>query len=285
MILLATAAIVLLQACGTRGTVEEPGPVGAAGRGQRYGATAVVLESEDHGPSLCLGAVADSLPPQCGDVPITNWRWDRVPGEEQYGTTIWGEYDVTGTYDGTSFAVESATKGSGDPGQGGSVDAIETPCPEPPGGWFAPDPTRASGRDLESATRAGRAEPDFAGLWVHYQGWADADAPLETRGMVLNVAFIGAIERHEAALRERWGGALCISRHPRTYRELVRIQSDLSPDVKSNLGLHVLVSGIDEVHNAVELTVVTIDDQTREALSLRYGEESVRVWAALRPIA
>lgn len=54
---------------------------------------------------LCLGAVAESYPPQCGGVPIANWTWDGIDGSESSGDTTWGAYAVQGTYDGEEFAV------------------------------------------------------------------------------------------------------------------------------------------------------------------------------------
>ncbi|MGN8551822.1 UNVERIFIED_CONTAM: hypothetical protein OHV15_04450 [Microbacterium sp. SLM126] len=54
---------------------------------------------------LCLGAVAESYPPQCGGIPITNWTWDGIDGSETSGDTTWGAYAVQGTYDGEEFTV------------------------------------------------------------------------------------------------------------------------------------------------------------------------------------
>jgi hypothetical protein len=54
---------------------------------------------------LCLGAIAESYPPQCGGVPIENWSWDGIDGSETSGDVTWGSYAVQGTYDGESFTV------------------------------------------------------------------------------------------------------------------------------------------------------------------------------------
>lgn len=54
---------------------------------------------------LCLGAIAESYPPQCGGVPIENWTWEGVDGAETSGETTWGSYAVQGTYDGETFVV------------------------------------------------------------------------------------------------------------------------------------------------------------------------------------
>ena len=54
---------------------------------------------------LCLGAVAESYPPQCSGMPITNWTWEGIDGFETSGDTTWGSYAVQGTYDGDAFTV------------------------------------------------------------------------------------------------------------------------------------------------------------------------------------
>jgi hypothetical protein len=54
---------------------------------------------------LCLGAIAESYPPQCSGIPIENWTWDDVEGSETSGDVRWGAYAVRGTYDGETFGV------------------------------------------------------------------------------------------------------------------------------------------------------------------------------------
>ena len=54
---------------------------------------------------FCLGAVAESYPPQCTGIPMIGWSWDGVDGSEQVDDVRWGAYAVTGAYDGESFTV------------------------------------------------------------------------------------------------------------------------------------------------------------------------------------
>lgn len=49
---------------------------------------------------LCLGAIAESYPPQCSGVPLDGWSWDGVEGSESSGQTTWGAYAVSATFDG-----------------------------------------------------------------------------------------------------------------------------------------------------------------------------------------
>ncbi|MET0735456.1 MAG: hypothetical protein ABWY55_07420 [Microbacterium sp.] len=57
---------------------------------------------------LCLGAIAESYPPQCSGIPITNWSWEGVDGSENSGDVTWGAYAVQGTWDGAEFTVTEA---------------------------------------------------------------------------------------------------------------------------------------------------------------------------------
>lgn len=64
-----------------------------------------VLQLEGEAASLCLGAVAESYPPQCSGPEIVGWDWAAVDGEESAGSTTWGTYAVQGTWDGERITV------------------------------------------------------------------------------------------------------------------------------------------------------------------------------------
>jgi hypothetical protein len=100
------AVIPLLLAGCAAGDPAGRSPAQTAGaQPRRYQTTATVLESREHGPELCMGIVLTSSPPQCGGVPITNWRWDQVEDHQAAAGTTWGYYHLVGTYDGASFTV------------------------------------------------------------------------------------------------------------------------------------------------------------------------------------
>jgi hypothetical protein len=285
--LLVAVPLLLLAGCAaTTPAGDRPGRTAGAGE-RRYQTTGTVLQSRGHGPELCLGAVLDSFPPQCGGLPIPNWRWDRVGGHQTASGTTWGAYRLVGTYDGRSFTVahaepapparrpSAAERFAGEP---------KSPCPEPSGGWPVPDPARRSERYIDPVSQAARAEPDFAGLWVSYlepMGHNVAEDPGE---FVLNVAFTGDLERHRAELRPLWGGRLCVTRQQRTYRQLRRIQDELQGEVGRQLGLRVLSTGIREDANAVSLEVVVLDPPARRAIDARYGAGAVEATAMLVPV-
>lgn len=282
------AIALLLAGCAARGPGGGAPAQTVGARERRYQATSTVLQSPDHGPELCLGVVLDSFPPQCGGVPIPNWRWDQVEGEQTAGGTTWGRYRLVGSYDGASFTVirvDLAPPVSRPSAEERFKDGPKPACVEPEGGWELPDPARRSERYLGPVDRLARAAPDFAGLWLSYLAPMGGNVAEDPGEFVLNVAFTGDLARHQAELRPRWGGRLCVTRQQRSYRQLLGIQRELQGDVGAELGLRVLGTGIRESANAVTLMVVVLEEGAREALDARYGAGVVQATAVLTPVA
>lgn len=118
----AIAAVLLLAACGGAGrAVDDTNPgssssgppkpteIPAADGPVRTRSLATVMDAG--GPELCLGPVAESYPPQCGGPPIANWDWSAGYTHQAFdrqGDIRWGQFAVTGTFDGSSFEVTDA---------------------------------------------------------------------------------------------------------------------------------------------------------------------------------
>jgi len=140
---------------------------------------------------LCLGAVAESYPPQCSGIPMDIWSWDNIEGSETSGDVTWGAYAVQGTYDGKAFSVT----------QPPVMLALYDPMP-------FPDPTGGKAGNGDDDTLAGIQEelPDLLGddylssypengyLWVDVV-WDDgtlqdaADADYGDRVVVIRSAM------------------------------------------------------------------------------------------------
>lgn len=68
-----------------------------------------VIDTGDGPPELCLGAVAESDPPQCDGPQLRGWDWSDHDGlYEQTGDVRWGQFVVTGTFDGSAMTVIKA---------------------------------------------------------------------------------------------------------------------------------------------------------------------------------
>jgi hypothetical protein len=236
----------------------------------------MVLEANGKEPVFCLGAVLDSLPPQCGGPRLVGWDWDFIDNKETARGTTWGDAAITGHYREGTFDVVDA----GIPDYPPFEDhPIETLCDDPDGGWQS-EGDRDSDRDRDRALRYARSQPEHAGAWVDY---LEEPAEFEDTPYVLNVAFTGDIERHESALRELWEGPLCVVSFERSLGELMDIQNELSGDVGKEMGLEVLTSAASENRNVVEISVVIATPEMLDALEKRYGPSVVEVDARLRP--
>jgi hypothetical protein len=67
-----------------------------------------VIDAGD-GPRMCLGPVAESWPPQCSGPVVRGWRWSDHRGTfERRGPVRWGQYALTGRWDGTTFTCAGA---------------------------------------------------------------------------------------------------------------------------------------------------------------------------------
>ncbi|MBA3956217.1 MAG: hypothetical protein H0X58_06090, partial [Acidimicrobiia bacterium] len=97
--------------------------------------------------------------------------------------------------------------------------------------------------------------PGFAGLWIDQsinpasgQGNPEEDAVNDPTKLILNVRFTQDLEGVEAALREVWGGALCVSPADRSLADLQAIQAEVSE-------ADVTMSSINQTANTVEVQV------------------------------
>jgi hypothetical protein len=263
---------------GSTGAAEEPTPtVSTQGPEQLYEADAFVLESERHGPMLCLGGMLTSLPPQCGNVPVVNWDWDAVGGEERLDGTTWGAYHVVGTFDGETFAVVRT----------GPYEATwrpepvyESPCPEPEGGWVA-DPDRHSQNEDSRADAYARSQPDYVVSFVDHFG----EEPTEWSPVVFVAVFTGGSERHEAEIRKVWNGPLCVvERDTATDRELRRIRREAEASLPE-LGLQMVGSSTEGVPPRVVIDVVADPGGAGQAgFDARFGPGIVQLFPLLRPV-
>lgn len=240
-----------------------------------------------HGPMLCLGAMAMSYPPQCGDVPIANWDWDAVEGEETASGASWGQYHVVGTYDGETFTVTGVGPSRDNPPQFGSEVDFSSPCPEPAGGWVLPDPNETLQQDASGANAYAQRQPDVVSSWVtHFDPSNPDDTELaEFDPVIFNAVFTGDVERHEAEIRKRWPGPLCIIEgEGPTKRELTRIRTEAEEYVNGELGLQMLGSSTGGVEPVIEIGVVADPEGAGQAALDARWPGLVRLFPALRPV-
>jgi hypothetical protein len=213
--------------------------------GQRYAISTIVISGRGHGPQLCAGPIAQSRPPLCGGPAVEPWDWDSVTGEDSVRDVTWGSFSLVGTYDGTTFHLVSP------PGPAAS----RTPSPEPGPACAAPVGKAGSLSDEDAAALSSyvEADPEYAGIW-----WSEPG--------VENAAFTGSVDRHRADLASRWDVPLCVVGAERTYAALERLSDEIGRGhaTAEAAGVHLLSWGAEPRKNAVHVTVLVLDDATRQ---------------------
>ena len=247
--------------------------------GGEYRTSGTVIDKGEGRPELCIGGVADSYPPQCSGIPLIDWNWSDVEGEETSGQVSWGDYEITGRYDGKSLTVLEVGPPASPPPE--SENPFESPCEEPPGGWEIPDPERTRESDWRLTIKAAEQATDSSGAWIDYLG---KEEPTEfgKNPVMLNLAFTGDLDDHEAEARTTWGGALCVAEFERTFDRLREIQDEFGDT--NEFGLEITYTDVNVMENVVQIGVVVIGPATLERIDERYGEGTVEVEAMLEPV-
>lgn len=241
-----------------------------------------ILGKSDEPPMLCLGGVAESLPPQCDGPELQGFDWaDHRGGYDEASGVRWGEFAVTGRFDGKRFEVTRVVeKADFVPPEldGGSRPDFSTRCPEPAGGWRVLDPDKTTQETVEATFAAAERLPGYSYSWVDHSR-IDPDLPPESpeandpRLLILNVRVTEDPDGAETALRETWGGALCVTKAQRTLQELQEIQQEVN-DLPG-----MLTSG--QVFDSVEVGVIYDDGSLQRWADATYGEGVVQVIPAL----
>jgi hypothetical protein len=276
------AAVAVLAGCAAAPADPTQSGGGTRDEPQRYAAVAMVLESPEHDPQLCLGGVLESLPPQCGGPDVVGWDWAAVEDEESMNGTTWGTWRVVGTWDGEALTLTEPPAQpplQRLPGED-MGEHFATPCPTPDGGWPVEEPSTATEEGFAAATAYAEAQPEVGGVWVDAQAELAPPRPDLAQPAVLNVTFVSDLARHERELRARYGGPLCVSAAERTKAALQRLQGEL----QEALGDAVLSTGEDVVDGTVSVDVVVADEEVLARVRALDPDGIVRVHGALEPV-
>ena len=302
-LLAALAALVLAgSSCGTEGSgtgSPAPGHPGSAAARPAHVPAApgevttrypVTVLDDGDGAELCVGGVADSLPPQCGGPRLVGWDWADHAGDFETRSGVrWGDFLVTGTFDGTSLTPTEVVPGDqvDPPAPQDDQDRFATPCPEPEGGWRVLDPGKTTQATQDRTFEAAQRLEGYAYSWVDqsinpvWDDWQDGTATdSETEQslndptlLIINVKVTGDPVAAERTLRETWGGSLCVTQAQHTQKELMAIADDLF-DLPGSLG-----GGPED--DWVDFEVLYDDGSYQAWADATYGAGTVVVTSAL----
>ena len=259
---------------------DHPGPFEASG---------FVLQDGSHGPQLCVGAVATSLPPQCGGPDLIGFDFSSLPAgsHESVLQSRYGSFVVTGVPQGGAIRLTAPARPAGPEERPGAPEpSFATPCPEPAGGWRPLDAARTTEEALQAASARAEAVPGYALLWIDQPAPTPeelaAGAGNDPLRYVLNVSTTGDLAEMESAVRAVWGGASCISAAAHSAVELTSARDALDgPDV----GLALLDLQLDPLAGQVTATALLAREADQRRLDERFGTGLVRLSSVLRPPA
>jgi hypothetical protein len=260
--------LALVGACTDDGTKVDTGS--PSDRSQVYEGDLTVLESPDHGPELC-DAVADSLPPQCGGLPVSGWDWSAVDAESANGTT-WGSYHVVGTFDGETFTLTEPPR---EPQPGGYEEPDFSPgCDEP----TVIDPGHGQAEWDEMSSLSADGIPGTVGAWIS-RPEAGGDGTFSASVVVEP----GRAEDATTFIRQAYGGPLCVIERDLHRADIERIQQELHDD-EAVAAIHSTGSSYDLIRGVFEVYVWVDDDAARDYARDRWGDV-VRLEGILQPVS
>ncbi|WP_380156304.1 hypothetical protein [Kineococcus sp. R86509] len=300
-------AVLLVSACGQQASAPgDPSPSGRPAPGTSdvarpdlvpdehpgpFEATGFVLQDESHGPQLCVGGIAMSLPPQCGGPDLMGWDFASLPAGsyESVLQSRYGSFVITGTPQGDAIRLTAPARPASpadlEDQTRGPEPSFTSPCPEPVGGWQPLDPARTTEEALQAASVRAEAVSGYGLLWIDQPtvtpeelgaGSETANDPLR---YVLNVSTTGDLAEMESAVRAVWGGALCVSAAAHSAAELTSVRDALDgPEAL----LPLLDLQLDQLAGQVTATALLAREGDQRRLDEQYGAGVVRLGSVLR---
>ena len=231
---------------------------------------------DDDGPEICPGGVMDSLPPQCAGVPLDLFDWEEVTGYEEAAGVRWADLTLVGTLSDGFFRLTQPPTSPQWPPEIPSTP-VPLPCDEPEGGWQVTNPSTAD--NLSAAVRYAQSQSEFMGNWNY-------------RNMVKVFTFTGNLEQHGAALRDIYGGPLCVSLADRSLAELQAIRTQVKEAIVSDeaagVGIHLLDGQygdtIDVILGTVEFYVLAVEPGADDWLSRHFDSGVVKLHSLLQRV-
>lgn len=259
----------------TRPRATGPGPTGEPG--QVYGTFGTILQEPGGDPMLCVGGVAESYPPQCGGPVLVGLDWSDVTDREEASGVTWGTGWAVGTYDGTQVTLTRPV--SADPPEGlperedPYATDFSTLCEDPyeqgDAAFATESPEGMAGQ--EALIRQAEGLDGYVTLY------------LSPDQQVFNVVVNQDAPAAREALREVWGGGLCVAEQDAPTEQDSRAAQEELAELWEPLGLlGVGTSGVDG-RLIVDVTVAdpATVQQIHEAVSPWLDPDDVVVVPAL----
>lgn len=286
----ASGLAISLSACGSATAPEVADTPEAAGpdvvvvdpQAQLVAHGMLMQSAPDRPVEICVGGVAQSLPPQCGGPVLKGeFSWDEVGPERAAGVTWTNDsWWAVGTYD-------------PDDGEQGSFTLARPVSAQPPEGYAPPRPedvrfpqlcehpyvdgSQAASSDLAAQERLAATLEDLDG---YVTSWVSDGSSL------YNVVVTSDPDAAFAELRKVWRGGLCVEQRDLPTQDQLGLAQDALSSKFTELGL--LSSGAGGVSGQLEVDALITDQATVDAIletvSPWLDPDDVRITGALQPL-
>lgn len=231
-------------------------------------------------PHLCFGIVMQSAPPRCdGPTLLGDFSWDDIRHAE-HGRMRWTEegYEVIGFFDPTegdagTFTLTRPIRQKDRVYDDEPLPDLPQLCEDP---WLDADPSKTD----NDAAHAFRRVVD--GELPMIQVWSNGEEAEQEYGF--NVLVQGDAEKAFRAIREVWGGWLCVGSSDEPTEKERHAAFDRMVDA---LPPNTMVSGsAGGIERVLELEVVVADDALKSKLKEAAGDDfEVRLTEVFTPWA
>ena len=153
-------------------------------------------------------------------------------------------------------------------------------------GGPSPIPKRSTPDQADGAEVYAQRQPEYVTSWVYYLeelGWTENG---EGNAPVVYVAmFTGAADRHEAEIRKRWSGPLCVvQRDVPSQAEAERLRAEAESALEA-MGIQITLSSEGEPGQIAQFGVVADPGgRAQAAMDAEYGPGVVVLDPALQPV-
>lgn len=238
-------------------------------------------------PVICSGGVAESYPPQCGGPSLAGLDWAMVPWAESANGVTWASMSLTVSYDGEKFELVGSPDEVSSWPEGDEID-FTPPCDAPDGGWVWTDGPMTTPEHMDAAITYANSQPDLSAIWVYNLMEDLEQADEEGRQEYVVVAlFTGDLERHETAMRDLWGGPLCVAEGGSESAELLSLQEEITGLATAGSIPGLVGFGYsypDDIKGQVVIGALIASPEASAWSVDNYGEGVVRFEATLVPV-
>ncbi|MDF1490091.1 hypothetical protein [Tessaracoccus caeni] len=249
--------------------------------GEVVGVVDIYQDAEEELPHLCFGIVRQSFPPQCdGPTLVGDFSWDDIPHAEHGGMRWTDEgYEVIGLLDlskgdAGTFTLTRPIRQKDRVYDDEPLPDLPQLCEDP---WLDADPSKT---DNDAAHAFRRVVDDELPT---IQVWSNGDKEEEKEEADgFNVLVHGDAEKAFRAIREVWGGGLCVaSSDEPTEKERHAAFDRMVDALPPNTMVFGSAGGIERV---LELQVVFADDALKSKLKDAAGDDfEVRITEVFTP--